>query len=158
MFGIRPVRYTFANRAILKHLWLSIVILFWTTSSFAQASPPTNFANAGTGFPGQFIVSQISGAITFCTLSFNGNVTVGMPVAQPTGKCLHIGTAQPSATNPSLAITPCSCGLTLSTGQASTTVEVTNLYTGVVVECTVTENINNGNLAGQCVNIGTASP
>jgi hypothetical protein len=141
-----------ASRYFHKQRWLLVIILsFWTTNNFAAST----FTTTGSPEHAQFIINQISGAVSFCTLYFN---TTTVP-ATPTGNCLQIGTisADPDPTrNPSLSVITNDQTVSDPTNNnIHSSVGITNVYTGQVWECTVSVNITTRVSSGRCALIGT---
>ncbi|HEY2069681.1 MAG TPA: hypothetical protein VGG48_09030 [Rhizomicrobium sp.] len=119
-----------------------------STAAAAQTAPryiTTQFLE------GELIADQTNGAITVCI----GNYTSSnmSPFVAPAGKCQLLGTITPSSTWPSLTI---SAPTDVNVGYS--TFFVTNVYTGVVVQCAWKYNYNNnGIVTGQCASLGIMS-
>jgi hypothetical protein len=120
------------------------------SSSAAVAQTVPKFGTAQL-WGGNMIVDQTTGAITVCYAATNTTNTSPYILAQ--GLCKDLGSISPSSTSPSLVI---STPLDETTGQYSAL--VTNVYTGVVVQCAWRFNVGgNGMITGLCTTIATAS-
>ena len=148
MFSWQVFRnYFWQSRNFHNRRWLLAIILsFWTTSGFAANLTPS----------GVFIVSQITGAVTYCLSLTNLNT---LP-PNVTGTCLQIGQVSPDPTNnPSLSI-GAENDVVQSGSIQFNSAQITNIYSGQVVLCVGwhgVQGVNNTNPSGRCVAIGTAS-
>ncbi|MBV8978366.1 MAG: hypothetical protein JO261_09570 [Alphaproteobacteria bacterium] len=128
---------------IASAAFLMAALLSMTTFASAQAVFTT-----ATAAGGQLIADQNTGAVTWCVALTGG--TALSPT--PTGVCAKIGTATPSATNPSLSISDW-----FSNGTSGGTSFITNVYTGKVWQCEYYYNSNTDVIYGDCAQRGTAS-
>jgi hypothetical protein len=119
-----------------------------TLVSPMAASAQAVFTTAPGG-GGQIVVNQSTGAVSYCVILSGGTALA----PTPTGICAKIGTATPSATNPSLVVSEWFNGN--SAGQYTSF--VTNVYTGKVTQCEYYYNGNLHTIYGDCAVIGTAS-
>jgi hypothetical protein len=98
--------------------------------------------------PGELIVNQRTGAITYCVTITAG--TIFAPEAK--GLCAEIGNAEPSAVIPSLVI---SDPVATSDGTSSF---ITNIYTGQITQCVYDYSTTGGAAFHfQCLVIGNAA-
>jgi hypothetical protein len=130
-----------------KHLFAGFSVALALAAPGA-ASAQAVFTTAPAG-GGTLVVNQNTGAISYCVITSGG--TGLAPV--PTGTCGKIGTATPSATNPSLVISD----WFISNTNNQFTAFITNVYTGKVVQCVYYYTAVPRVLYGDCALIATAS-
>jgi|SRR5579883_148310 len=111
---------------------------------FAQTA--SVFTTVATGnSSGIIIVSQNTGAITYCTSLVN---VVGS-TATPSDSCLLLGRATPSSGSAS----------SLSVAASASSVFVVNNITGQILQCAAVDNVvgTTGRPEGSCVSLGAAN-